>query len=67
MSKRITRDVRIDVETDEYIRSVSIDTFRNRIRHGAYSDIINHALTAWVQEHKKLTALTVQEPSDGSD
>lgn len=53
-SDRITQDVRIDREIDEYIRKVTHDPFRGRVRHGAYSDIVNDALRAWMNTHKAL-------------
>ena len=62
-SERITQDVRIDRDIDEYIRKVTLDPFRGRVRHGAYSDIVNDALRAWMKTHRELTDLS-EEPHD---
>jgi hypothetical protein len=61
--KRVTQDVRMDVDIDQYIREQANDPFRQRLRHGAYSDIINNVMRAWMTEHKKLMSMTQhQEP-----
>lgn len=51
---RITQDVRIDKDIDAYIRKAGHDEFRNRIKHGYYSDVVNDALRAWMKTHKEL-------------
>lgn len=37
--RRITKDIRIDVDLDEYIRQQARDPFRQAIVYGMYSDL----------------------------
>lgn len=60
--RRITKDIRIDVDLDEYIRQQACDPFRQAIVYGMYSDIVNDAIRAWMTEHKKLAALAAASP-----
>lgn len=61
MSKRITRGLRIDEDLDQYLREVTFDGFKRKANHGAYSDVVNSALRAWMQEHKRLMQMSQEK------
>lgn len=50
---RITRSVRIEEELDHKLRKLTYDDFRLSSRHGAFSDIVNAALLAWLEAYAR--------------